>query len=158
MYLFEMSENGDSVAYRLYENDSSGTVCDLTYNYDSTAYWLHTHFAHYSPSGPESQCIEVDFELNQTKVMYYPRWFESYMTSKLSPEGNLLSASTYNYNEPGLVEKYLATYKLDSNFSVLNDCYFTHPDTAVQVGHITMDYYDPSNIYIGGTHNFQIGI
>lgn len=158
MYLFELDENGDSIEYRQYVNDSSGTTCDLTYNHDSTAYLLHTHFAHYSPSGPESQCIEIDFDLNQTKVMYYPRWFKNYMTSKLLPDGNLISSGIYNYVEPGLVEKYLANFKLDSNFSVINESYYTQPDTAVQVGHIMMDYFWPSSIYSGGTHNFQIGI
>jgi hypothetical protein len=158
MYLFELSEYGDSIAYRMYENDSSGTTCDLTYNHDSSAYLLYTHFAHYSASGPESQCIEIDFNLNQTKVMYYPRWFENYMTSKLLPDGSILSSSTNNYNEPGLIEKYLATFKLDSNLTVLNECYFTHPDTTVQGGHIMMDYFYPSSIYTGGDHNFQMGI
>ncbi|MCD4723685.1 MAG: T9SS type A sorting domain-containing protein [Bacteroidales bacterium] len=158
MYLFQMDEDGDSVSYRKYVNDSSGTTCELTYNYDSTAYLLHTHFAHYSPSGPESQCIEIDFDLNQTKVMYYPRWFKNYMTSKLLPDGNLISSGIYNYVEPGLVEKYLANFKLDSNFTVINESYYTHPDTVVQVGHIMMDYFSPSYIYSGGTHNFQIGI
>lgn len=159
MYLFQMEENGDSVAYRQYVNDSSGTTCDLTYNHDSSAYLLHTHFAHYDPSGPESQCIEIDFQLNQTKVNYYPRWFGNYMTSKLLPVGNILSSGKYFYYYPGgTTEKYLATYKLDSNFSVLNECYFTDPDTVVQGGHIMMDYFEPSCIYVGGVHNFQIGI
>lgn len=158
MYILELSETGDSLAYRLYEQDSAGQVGDLIYNHDSTLYLLHTHFAHYSSSGPESQCIEVDFDLNQTKVMYYPRWFEGNMTAKLLPNGNIISASSFFEPFTKGSDDYIAVYKFDSNLNVLNECYFTHPDTNAQPGYVGIDYYHPDYIYAGGTHNHQLGI
>lgn len=157
LYLFEISEMGDSTAYRLFEADSAGEVGALTYNHDSSAYLFHTHFAHYSSSGPESQCIEVDFDLNQTKVMYYPRWFEGNMTAKILPDGNIISASSYFEPFTKGSDDYIAVYKLDSSMNELAECKFTHPDTNAQGGTVMLDYYNPSYIYAGGTHNHQLG-
>ncbi len=158
MYFLKLSAEGDSLKYRLYQNDSAGTAMDLTYNYDSTAYWVHTHFAHYDPSGPESQCITVDFNFNQTKVMYYPRWFSTEMSAKLLPDRSLVAGARYWYSQTPPLRMYLAAFKLDTAFNVLDSCYFTDPDTESMGGFTTMDFYYPSCIYVCGTHNHHLGI
>jgi hypothetical protein len=158
MYLFRISSAGDSLVYRIYENDSSGEISDLTYNYDSSAYWLHTHFAHYSSSGPESQCITVNFDLEQTNVMYYPRWFAEGISAKLLPDRNLVAGSIFWEPLIGGYNFYLAAFKLDTAFNVLAECKFTHPDTTTQGGSTTMDFYYPSCIYVGGDHTMPLGI
>ncbi len=154
MYLFELSEEGDSVAYRMYSDDSTGSVQDLTYNYDSTAYWLHTRFAHYDPLGPESQCIVVDFNLQQTKVLYYPRWFSEHLSAKLLPDGNLVSGSKSSipfYDPPNSYSmNFLMAYKLDTGFRVLDSCYITNPRSKNRTGFCALDYYSPDNIYLVG--------
>lgn len=157
MYLFRLSTEGDSLAYRMYENDSSGQLYDLTYNYDSSAYWLHTHFAHYSASGPESQCITVNYNLEQTKVMYYPRWFANGISAKLLPDRNLVAGSIIWEAAITQYDHYLGAYKLDSVFNVLAECKFTNPDTTTQGGYTTMDFYYPSCIYVCGDQPMSMG-
>ncbi len=158
MFLFRFSDNGDSLDYRIYTGstsaDSAGMVQDLTYNYDSTAYWLHTHFAHYDPLGPESQCIEVDFNLQQTEVLYYPRWFCDHLSAKLLPDGNLVAGSKSSipfYNPPNTYSmNFLMAYKLDTGFRVLDSCYITNPRSKNRTSNCALDYYSPDNIYLVG--------
>ncbi len=152
MFLFKISDEGDSLAYRLYEGDSSGMVQDLTYNYDSTAYWLHTHFAHYDPSGPESQCITIDFNLQQTEVVYYPRWLSDHLAAKLLPDRNLVVGSRYRGVswDPAAYIHYVMAYKLDTGFNVLDSCYITDPVPTTRTGSRALDFYNPDNIYMCG--------
>jgi len=152
MFLFKLSDEGDSLAYRLYEGDSSGMVQDLTYNYDSTAYWLHTHFAHYDETGPESQCITVDLDLQQTKVKYYPRWLGDHLAAKFLPDRNLVVGSRYwgSTMNPVTSLHYIMAYKLDTSFKVLDSCYITDPDPTTRTGSRALDFYTPNNIYMCG--------
>lgn len=152
MFLFKLSDEGDSLAYRLYEGDSSGMVQDLTYNYDSTAYWLHTHFAHYDPSGPESQCVTIDFDLQQTEVVYYPRWLGDHLAAKFLPDRNLVVCSRYwGYTwDPASTLHYIMAYKLGTDFNVLDSCYITDPVPTTRTGSRALDFYTPDNIYMCG--------
>ncbi len=158
MILFQLSDEGDSVAYRMYEGDSSGSVHDLMYNYDSTSYLLHTHFAHYSNlnSSTESQCITVDFDLQQTKVDYYPYGFADGTAAKMLPGGNLVAGSRIAGYFNWEFCNYIGAYKLDTNFVVLDSCFITHPDTMTRVGYNSLDFYDPNCIYFGGENNPQM--
>lgn len=161
MYLFRMNNLGDSVLYRAYETnseyDSAGKVYDLTYNYDSTAYWLHTHFAHYDPTGPESQCISLDFNLNQVEVNYYPRWLSN-VTAKLLPDRNLIAGSMYWYRQYPPGAYYLAAFKIDTAFHVIDSCYYTDPEVKTRGGVTSIDYYFPNCIFTGGTEGYKVGI
>ena len=152
MFLFKLSDEGDSLAYRLYEGDSSGMVQDLTYNYDSTAYWLHTHFAHYDPIGPELQCITVDFNLQQTEVKYYPRWLGDHLAAKFHPDRNLIVGSRYRgvTYDPTAYIHYIMAYKLDTGFNVLDSCYITDPVPTTRTGSRALDFNTPNNIYMCG--------
>jgi len=157
MFLFLLSAEGDSLQYRLYNgNDSTGQILGLTYNYDSTAYWLHTHFAHYDPTGPESQCITLNQNLEQVEVNYYPRWLSAPYSTKLLPQGKLFSGGSFDQPFPneGRSDDLLAAYILDSTFNIEFENKFTHPDTNAQ-GATTrsVDYYFANELYLGGNHN-----
>lgn len=156
MILFQLSDDGDSIAYRMYEGDSSGSVHDLIYNYDSTSYLLHTHFAHYSNSNRESQCITIDFDLQQTKVNYYPYAFADGVAAKILPGGNLVAGSRVAGYFDWVYQHYIGAYKLDNNFNVLDSCFITPPDTINRAGYNSLDFYDPNCIYLGGEHNAQM--
>ncbi len=158
MFLFQMSETGDSIAYRMYEGDSTGNTSGLTYNPDSTGYWLHISGGQYEPNGPESKCVEIDMQFNQTGYMNYPMFFHGGFTTKLLPEHGLVTASTYFNPFPKTPEEYIAAYKLDDSFNVLGECMMTSPDTANQRGHKSLDYVYPTDIYFGGTNNYQLGV
>ncbi len=156
MFFFELNEDGDSIAYRMYDGDSTGIISGLTYNSDSTAYWAHISGGRYEPDPPECQCVELNFQLEQVKIMNYPRYFESDITPKLLPNGDLVTASVYR--NAWIPEEYVAAFKFDSAFNILGECMITSPDTANQKAQRSLDFVYPSYIYFGGTHNFQIGI
>jgi hypothetical protein len=158
MFLFEMSESGDSVAYRMYEGDSTGYTLGLTYNPDSTSYWLHISGGQYEPNGPECQCVEINMQLEQTAYMNYPRYFHTEYTTKLLPFEGLVTASTFFNPFPKTPEEYIAAFKLDNNFNVIGECMMTSPDTANDGGYKMLDFICPTKIYFGGDFNHQIGI
>ncbi|MCF6170520.1 MAG: T9SS type A sorting domain-containing protein [Bacteroidales bacterium] len=149
MYLFHLSANGDSLKFRSYEGDSAGQVMALTYSPDSSAYWLHTRLAHYDPTGPESQVIVLNEELEQTKVMYYPRWFSENYYAKVLPENRLVAAGRFFDFE----SSYLATYIVDTGLNVIYEDCLTDPDTNIAAIGKCVDYYYPDQIFAGGTHN-----
>lgn len=149
MYLFHLSADGDSLDYRVFEGDSAGKVMSLTYSPDSSSYWLHSHLAHYDQTGPESQVIELSETFEQSRIIYYPRWFSENYYAKVLP-GNILVAGG-NYNDFNV--NYLSTYVLDPGLNVLYEDYISHPDTNLATTGQCVDYYYSDQIYIGGTHN-----
>ncbi len=157
MFLFKLTYEGDSLAYRAYEGDSAGWAQSITYNPDSTGYWLHNEWGHYQSGGSRISCIEVNENLEQTGVYYY--YYGPYQppfTSKLMPDGTLISAgySVMPYPEP--VKRFITVIKYDSSFNQLYLRNLTNPDTNSRAGEmISVDYYDPSCIYVAGTHNLQ---
>lgn len=157
MYLFHFSAQGDSLNFRSYENDSAGIIRCLTYSPDSSAIWLHTHDAHSISNGPQSAAIALDENLNQTKVMYYPRWFgeDFFMSAKVLPNNKLIASSRYNeVIWPGIeYESYLATYIMDTGLNVVYEDYLTNPDTVTFAREECLDYYYPNQIFTGATHN-----
>ena len=160
LVLFELSNQGDSVNYRMYEGDSAGSrLFDLTYNHDSTAYQIYTFYAHQIPFLGEDQCITIDFDLNQTDIFYYPRWFDDDLSAKLLPDGHLITGGLYeNYEPPPLRESNMAVYKHDTNFNLVAECHVSNPDIDIRKdgGHRSMDFYYPNSIFVAGTFDWEV--
>jgi len=160
LVLFELSEQGDSVNYRMYEGDSAGlALFDLTYNHDSTAYQVYTYDAHPIPFNGEGQCITIDFNLNQTSVFYYPRWFEDGLSAKLLPDGHLITGGLYeNMEPPPLRAATMAVYKHDTNFNQVAECHVSNPDFDIRKdnGRRSLDFYYPNSIFVAGTFDYEV--
>ncbi len=156
MFLFKLSYEGDSIAYRAYEGDSAGWAQSITYNPDSTAYWLHNEWGHYQSGGSRISCIEVNENLEQTGVYYYYGPYQAPFTSKLMPDRTLISAGYSVMPNPEPVKHFITVIKYDSSFNQLYLRNLTNPDTNSRGGEtIAVDYYYPSCIYVAGTHNLQ---
>ena len=157
MFLFKMSYLGDSIAYRAYEGDSAGWAQSITYNPDSTGYWLHNFLGHYNQGSYIVSCIEVNENLEQTKVYFYEEFYQPPFTSKLMPDGTLITAGySFITVSANVYKKYISVVKYDSSFNKLYLKNLTNPDTNSRGGEvIAVDYYDPSCIYVAGTHNLQ---
>ncbi len=156
MFLFKLSYNGDSVAYRAYEGINAGWAQSITYNPDSTAYWLHNRFGRYQ-GVRTSTCIIANEELEQTGVYLYEEYYQPPFTSKLMPDGTLITAGySIIIVSDNVIEKYITVIKYDSLFNKLYLRNLTNPDTNSRGGDvIAVDYYYPSCIYVAGTHNLQ---
>jgi hypothetical protein len=163
MFLFQLSYTGDSIAYRAYEGDSAGLIESITYNPDSTAIWLHNNLAHYTGTGLQlNSCIEIDNQMNQTAVLFYPEYYENLpFTSKLLPDGSLISSGTSeipNHQEQNS-DNYISVFKLNSELNELNSQYLTDPDTTSQGGFDrSIDYFYSNCIYAAGTFNMQLNV
>ncbi len=160
LVLFDLSEQGDSLQYKMYEGDSAGiTLMSLTYNHDSTAYQIYTCEAHYIPFIGEAQCITVDFDFNQTEVNYYPRWFDDGLAAKLLPDGSLVTGGLFAFAEPPPFTV-MAAFKHDTNFNLLSECYVSNPDVDIRKdnGSKSLDYYYPNSIFVAGTFDYDVGI
>lgn len=160
LILFDLSERGDSLQYKMYEGDSAGIyLMSLTYNHDSSAYLIHTYRAHVLQFESEGQCITVDFDFNQTEVQYYPRWFDDGLTAKLLPDGSLVTGGLYEFAEPPPYSV-MAAFKHDTNFNLMAECYVSNPDVDIRKdnGSKSLDYYYPNSIFVAGTFDYDVGI
>jgi len=156
MFLFKLSYEGDSLAYRAYEGINAGQAQSITYNPDSTAYWLHNRFGRYQ-GVQTSTCIVANENLEETGVYLNEEYYQPPFTSKLLPDGRLISAGySYIIVSDNVYEKYITVIIYDSSFNRLYLKNLTNPDTNSRAGEsISVDYYYPSCIYVAGSHNAQ---
>ncbi|RLD83691.1 MAG: hypothetical protein DRJ02_12580 [Bacteroidetes bacterium] len=163
LVFFEMGENGDSLAYRVYEGDSAGLfLYDLYYNYDSSAYLVNVWDTHPIPLWGETQILTLDLDFNQTKVTYLPRW-HSAITSRLLPGGSVVSGGLYKgilLNPYQLIDQ-ICILKHDTSLTLTDSSYFTNPDHEIgkhEGYYNSIDYYYPNSIFVAGTYDYDIGI
>jgi hypothetical protein len=160
MYFQKLGYNGDSLSYRAYVGDSAGRIRSLTYNTDSTAFWVHNNWAHYPGMWfSYNSCVELDSALNQQTVYQYPEYYiDQPFTTRLLPDDGVISAgsSAIYFPEDDHREWYISLYKFDSEFNVLKTHQLTNPDTVSRAAiNVSIDYCYPDCIYAGGTHNSQ---
>ncbi len=140
--------------YRLYDGDSAGQIMSITYNVDSTNLLLHTMYAYYDPLGPQSECMVLDEDWNQTEVWFYPRWLRNPYTALLLPDGNILNGATFKNAYNGMITAY--KMKADSTFEPLRINKLTDPDTNTQAAaNISIDYKINGQYFIGGAINIR---
>jgi hypothetical protein len=156
LVFFEMGENGDSIAYRIYEGDSAGLfLYDLYYNYDSSAYLVDMR-------GGPYQIATFNFNFNQIKSTILPTYHKK-MTSKLLPDGSIVSGGLYEailLNPYRLVDQ-LCIIKHDTSLTLTDSSYFTNPDHEIgkREGYYnSIDYHYPNSIYVAGTYDYDIGV
>lgn len=161
MFLFKMSDQGDSLNFASWTGipEESGELWDLTYNMDSTAFWMHTEWAYYQGSGGQvSSIVEVDTNLQYINHLYYPESFSSPYNSILYYDNKLITGGSSEV--PDMVHQdidfYISAYILDEDMEILNEILLTNPDTVSRAGEKQgIDFIDPSCIFLGGTHNLQ---
>jgi len=153
LVFFEMGENGDSLAYRIYEGDSAGdALYDLYYNYDSSAYLIDMR-------GGPFQIVTLDFNFNQIKSTMFPTYHHC-PTSKILPDGNLVSGGLYEailLNPYQLIDQ-ICVLKHDTSLTLTDSSYFTNPDHEIRKRegyYNSIDYYYPNSIFVAGTYNDQ---
>ena len=163
LIFFELSENGDSLAYRAYAGDSAGSaVDDLYYNSDSSAYIVNLEDSHQVPFWGTAQMVTIDFDFNQTEVTYLPRWHEA-MTSKLLPDGSIVSGGIYDgiLLNPWQHLIQICALKYDTSLILTDSSYFTNPDDDIgkREGYYnSIDYHYPNSIFVAGTYDYDVGI
>ncbi len=158
LVFFEMSQFGDSLNFRHYTADSAGQmILNLTYNHDSSAYYAFASYAHdYDGS---IQVITIDSNLNQTDVKCLANNFRFLSSSKLLPDGNIISAGNYT-SLLQLSICALGIAKYDNNKDIIDSCLIgvDSIDIRKDGGVMSLDYYYPNSIYFAGTYDYDFGI
>jgi len=139
MYIAHLSPTAEILAFREY----------LTYSPDSSCYWMHTLGAHFTGTNSYSTVIEIDSQLQQQKVMYYPRWLDYDFYAKVLPNNKLIATGRYQDGQ----SNQLVSYIVDTGLNVLSESFLTNPDIYLGATGQTVDYVYPEHIYVGGTHN-----
>jgi hypothetical protein len=161
LLFFDMTENGDSLNYRIYEGDSAGLLLsDVIYNYDSSAYIAFTRDAHGDTTLRRAQAITIDTNLNQIKVNYFPEYFFDGIIGKLLPSGNLITGGLYIEISIEKLAINMAAYKFDTSFNYMGNSFIGNPDFDIRKdnGFVSMDFYDPNSVYVAGTFDEDIGV
>jgi len=154
MYLLKLSATGDSLDFRYYEGDSAGSVQSLTYNFDSTGFYIHTTGAYFEPGTVFNSLIEINEDLEQIDVKFYPDWYDRSYETILWPGNNLLSAGYEKEINGSAFDKYFTAYILDENLEILKTKRLSSPDTSSNPAwYRNMDVVDTSFIYVGGSFN-----
>jgi hypothetical protein len=120
MFLFKMSAQGDSLDFSSWTGtgDQSGELWDLTYNLDSTTFWMHTEWAYYQGHGGQvSSIVEVDSDLQYINHMYYPESYRAPYNSIPWSGNKLISGGSSRV--PDMVNQdidyYISAYFLDED-------------------------------------------
>jgi hypothetical protein len=152
MYLLKLSATGDSLDFRYYEGDSAGSVQSLTYNFDSTGFFIHTWGAYIEPGTVFNSLIEINEDLEQVDIKFYPDWYDRPYETILWPGNNFLSAGYEKEINGSAFDKYFTAYILDENLEVIEKRRLSSPDTASNPAWFrNMDVVDNSFIYVGGS-------
>jgi hypothetical protein len=159
LVLFEFSEQGESLSRVVFEGDSAGYVLwSLSYNHDSTLYFLYTYRAHFIQLEGTCQRITLDLNLNQTDVHYYPRWLRS-LSPCIASNGSLITGGLYENMEPPKYSN-MAAFKHDQDFNLIGECYIADPDYEYRKdnGRISLDSYHSDAVFLAGTFDWDVGI
>lgn len=159
LVLFEFSEQGESLSRVVFEGDSAGYVLwSLSYNHDSTLYFLYTYRAHFIQLEGTCQRITLDLNLNQTDVHYYPRWLRS-LSPCIASNGSLITGGLYENMEPPKYSN-MAAFKHDQYFNLIGECYIADPDYEYRKdnGRISLDSYHSDAVFLAGTFDWDVGI
>ncbi len=154
MFLYKFSASGDSLDFMHYEGDSAGQVWGLTYNHDSSSYLVHQLGAFYV-SGAPCGVLEFDEDLELVDHFFYEDYLMPELSTKLLPNGNLLTVGHYYKAYPEETESMIGVFMYDTTYNLLYENHLTDPSIKAKPAAYAVDYSCSNCIYIAGTHNFQ---
>ncbi len=158
MQLLLLNQYGDSITTKLYEPYLSGYIHDITYNHDSSEYMLHHGEGGGIPGCSGGRVFFLDKEsLDTTRSICYK-------TTGSNPETIGLPYNVAWTDDNHLIvsgrgfifsSHYLATWKYDTNYQLVNTSYLTHPDTIIYGGWSqTMDINNNGEICVAGSFDW----
>lgn len=156
-FIFHLSRDGDSLSYHHFDGIESGRIYDITEGPQSYQYSLFSHGSYDPPGYVKCTQLNIDSNFSIISYSYLPEWFSRpFSAKKLTNNGFLICGSTDMVYPPSPREYYISGYIIDNTGTVSSELLLTDPDTLSRAGEdASVDYYDPSQIYLGGTHNFQ---
>jgi len=154
MYLLRLSATGDSLDFNYFSGDSAGSVQSLTFNFDSSAYFVHTYGSHNQPGASLNRLVEVNTNLEQVNIIKYPEWYDWSYETRLWAENSFVSAGDEIVISGGEAHQYFTAYILDDELGIKKMKRLTSPDTtSTSAWYRNMDVVGDSYIYLGGSFN-----
>ncbi len=158
MYLFKFSFNGDSIYYKLYDDNLSARYnISITYNQDSSDLYFHTYRAD-NPYKCPIKVLKVNSAFDTINTMYYPvTSFSCPFTTKLNKNGYLYSSGKYSdYTDLLDPNRYMRIIKFDSELSVEAFIDLTYPDPdkkTIPAWNSSIDFHYSDHIFVGCMYN-----
>jgi hypothetical protein len=156
-FIFHLSSDGDSLSYHHFDGIESGRITDITEGPQSYQYSLFSHGSYDPPGYVKCTQLNIDSNFSIISYSYLPEWFSPPLSAMKLPDNDfIICGSTDMIYPPSPREYYISGYIIDNTGTVGSELLLTDPDTLSRAGEdASVDYYDPSQIYLGGTHNFQ---
>jgi hypothetical protein len=156
-FIFKISSTGDSLWYKYFNGDESGRIWDITNGPQANHYWLYSEGS-FNPSGAVS-CTRLTLDSSFTILGHInlPEWFRPPFNAMKCDGNEVLLCGTTEISHPVIDTRYyISGYKLEELGNIQNQVVLTNPDTVSRAAeYSSINFVDPSAIYIGGTHNFQ---
>ncbi|RLD57211.1 MAG: hypothetical protein DRI97_05850 [Bacteroidetes bacterium] len=156
-FIFHLSSNGDSLSYHYFNGIESGRIWDITEGHQTYQYSLYSNGSYDPPGYISCTRLTIDSNFSIVDYSYLPEWLSPPLSAKKLPDNDFVLCGSTDIYYPGIDPKYyISGYRINSSGNIGNEVFLTNPDTISRAGEDTgIDFYDPSQIYLGGTHNFQ---
>ena len=164
LYIFEFSVEGDSLYYKLMDQDHTGLIRCITEKNNSTNLYLHIEQGPPPPNGNLSQCkrLEVSDEFNPVSFDNYPSWAYTGPFYTMNYPGNkVLSFGTYWELIPRERDRnyYLNARIMDSSLNIVSQTSLTDPERKAYAAWARgLDYRNEERIYVVGTDNVETSL
>jgi len=156
-FIFHLSRIGDSLSYHYFNGIESGRIWDITEGPQNYQYSLYSNGSYDPPGYISCTQLTIDSNFSIVDYSYLPEWLSPPLNAKKLPDNDFVLCGTTDIYYPGIDPKYyISGYRINASGNIDNEVFLTNPDTISRAGEdIGIDFYDPSQIYLGGTHNFQ---
>jgi hypothetical protein len=153
LYLFEFNNVGDSMFYKVFEEELTSKVYSITTSSDFSNVHLHKNYWEFG--SPYHCCfLNLDTNYNGLSNFVYPiQSFHEPFYTVINNSGEYLSFGYYYY----MGESFLDIIMFDTIEGLIAQNKLTPGDMEVSSPwNRGIDYYYPNQIYVAGIYNYQI--
>lgn len=160
--MIEINPQGNRVETKLIDQEISGSVMSLTYNYDSSNIMIHKfgRALYDCPVGTGAMIMDTSNYSIIGTLCYWDNGdgFNIPYDAKLDSEGDLIVAGSYSRVPGSTYQRYLGVKKFDTSYQVVNDILLTDPDTMTYAASSKcLDINEQGEIFVAGEFDDELG-
>ncbi len=164
LYFFELSKDGDSINFKLMDEEYIGAISSLTLKSNSSNLYCHMERGPAPPTGDTSICkrLELNDGFNPVSFDFYPTrdYTGPFYTMKYN-EYDFLSFGTYWDLIEGQKDRnyYLNARILDSSLNIIHQISLTNPETKAYAAWFRgVDYHYQDRIFVVGSDKVETSL
>ncbi len=154
IFMFKLSQNGDSLQSKYFEDYGLDFISDIIEKKDSTGYYIFTYGYNFTLG----QIIEIDTYFNMVSIDSVPRGIYDCIKAKWLTDTSYILTGKKHWDGEGTFGYDMGVLIIDDKTKdVIHENYFGKADTIEFPGFVdSFDFTDTSNIYYGGTSSFYL--